>query len=83
MKDQEINDKLEQHDRNLKLYVDMKIRAVKKLLAPFIWMGKHPGWAAIIFVSCISIGIWVSHRITAKQVIEATTGIEIIDDIHE
>lgn len=84
MTDADINKKIADVDKDLKLYVDMKIRAVKKLVAPFIWMRKHPFWTIIIFLIIMSAGIWVSHRVSARQIIEATTGVKIhTEDIHE
>ena len=84
MRDEEINRRFEDQDKSLKLYVDMKIRALKRMIAPWPWIKKHPFWSILIFIAMISAGIWVSHRISLRQVIEATTGVIINgDDSHD
>jgi hypothetical protein len=65
LKDEEINKKLAQADKDLKGYVDMKIRAVK---------------SALIFVGCISVGIWVAHKIDVNKTLENMTGVSVIDN---
>ncbi len=95
MKDEEINRKFEKQDESLKEYVDLKLSAIhmpKKITdrldaleiitTPFKWMKKHPFWAIIITLVILSTLIGLSHRISIKQVIKATTGIEIIEESH-
>ena len=78
----DIDKKIADVDRDLKLYVDMKIRAVKRMLSFWIWLQKHPKISFFIFIACIAAGIWLSHRIDARQVIKNETGIEITNPRH-
>ncbi len=82
MKDDEINRRFTQHDKDIKSYIDRNRRADKRKLRLFYWISEHPWWSVLIFVVCIGIGIWISHRIDVSKTLENTTGIKIIDDRH-
>ena len=73
--EKDIDGKFEQQDKDIKLYVDMKIRAVKKMLAFWIWIGKNPKVSVFIFVLSIAIGIWVAHKIDVRHTLENSTGV--------
>ncbi len=83
MRNDEIHRLFEQQDKNLKGYVDMKIRAVMKKIAPWPWIKSHPWKSAIVLILIISAGIWVSHRISVQQVFEKVTGIELNEHDHK
>ena len=83
MRNDEIHRLNAEQDKDFKAYVDLKIRAVKKQLSLFIWIGKNPWWSALIFVVCIFIGIWISHRIDVSKTIENVTGVKVTDDRHD
>ena len=79
MKDSEIENKFEQQDRDLKLYVDMKIRAIKKPLAPFIWMQKNPGKTIAALIVMFMLSAFLFHIIDFEKTFESKTGIELKD----
>lgn len=98
MKDAEIKERFEKLDKDQKMYIDLKFKAsnnravqyiddeindVKKQVSIFIWMRKHLFWTSLIALVILSGLIGVSHRISIKQLIKATTGIEINENIHE
>ena len=76
MKDVEINRKIAEVDESTKRYVDMKIRAVKKLVAPFIWMRNNPwktlGGLIILFM----LSALAFHELDFRKLIKNRTGIE-------
>lgn len=76
MKDEEINRRLEQQDKDQRLYTDMKIRAIKKLLAPFIWMRNNPGKAIAVLVILFVVTSFLLHIIDIKETIEKMFNIE-------
>ncbi len=79
MKDSEIENRFEQQDKDLKSYVDMKIRAIKKMLAPFIWMEKNPGKTIIALIIMFMLSAFLFHVIDFKKTFERKTGIELKD----
>ena len=76
MKDAEINRKIAEVDESAKRYVDMKIRAVKKLVAPFIWMRNNPGKAVILLILLFFLSAFAFHMIDLKETIEKKFNIE-------
>lgn len=68
---------IEQRDKDIKLYVDMKIRALKKVLAPFIWMGKNPGKAAFIILLILGLFSLLFEAIDIRGTIENIFNIEL------
>jgi hypothetical protein len=70
-------------DKNVKWYINFKIRALKRKLRLFFWISNNKWWSALIFVVCISIGIWISHRINFRHTLENTTGVKIEDNRHD
>ena len=77
MRESEIDKRFEQQDRDSKLYTDMKIRSVKKMLAPFIWAGKNPGKAVLIVFIAFMLSALVFHMIDIKGTIEKRLNIEL------
>jgi hypothetical protein len=58
MREAEIDKKLEHRDKDLKGYVDMKIRAVKNAISIFIWMNKNPKISALgLFLLIVMVEI--------------------------
>ncbi len=77
MKDIDINKRFAKTDEDLKRYVDMKIRAVKKLLAPFIWMRNNP-WKTLLGLMILFMLSAVGfHMIDVKRTIEKRLNIEL------
>lgn len=62
-------------DKNVKWYINFKIRALKRKLRLFFWIAENKWWAALIFVVCIGVGIWVAHKIDINRTLENTTGV--------
>ena len=77
MRESDIDKRFEQQDRDSKLYTDMKIRSVKKLLAPFFWMAKYPKKALLILFVFVLICISVASSIDLKKFITNKFGIEL------
>lgn len=79
MRDEEINSRFERADKDAKHYTDMKIRAVKKLLAPFIWMVQNPKKAIIGFILFVMVCIGIASSINLKKMILDRFNIELQD----
>jgi len=77
MKESEVNSKLEQHDKDLRQYIDMKMRAVKKMLSVFIWMQKHPWKTLLMLFIFVGLCFFAYRVIDLKTTIENKTGIEL------
>lgn len=80
MKDSEIDRRLAEQDKAQKAYTDMKNRAVRKDIAPFVWMKKNPGKAIIILIVLFMLSAFAFHMIDIKGTIEKRFNIELKDD---
>jgi len=79
MRESDIDKRFEQHDKDVKNYVDMKFRALKKPLAPFIWASKNPGKAVIAMVILFMLSALAFHMIDLRKTIEKRFDIELKD----
>lgn len=77
MREDDIDKKLAQRDKDLKVYIDMKIRAVKKLVAHSIWVGKNPKRALLIIFVFVLLCISIASTVDLKKFIAKKFGIEL------
>lgn len=83
MKDDEINRKFAQADKDWKLWVNNKVRAWKNSLPISLWINKHPWKAVLILFAFIGLSFFVYFSavilitgVDVKETIETKTGIK-------
>lgn len=76
MKDDEINRRLAEQDKDQQHYTDMKIRAIKRQIPLFFWMGKYPRKAVFGLFLFVLMCISVANVIDIRKFIGDKFGIE-------
>lgn len=76
MKDAEIERRLAEQDKDQQHYTDMKIRAVRKQIPLFIWMGKYPRKAVLGLFLFVLMCISVANIIDIRKFVANKFGIE-------
>ena len=71
MNDEQINNKFERHDRSLKSYIDLKLRAytakTDAKLKPFIWMQSNPIKTIGILMILFMLSAFAFHYIDFEK----------------
>lgn len=80
MKKRKIKQILEDHDKGIKAYIDMKFRARFKPLALFTWMGKHLWQTGLIVLIVFSLLAALAQRLDPRDTIEEATPLEFKDN---
>lgn len=77
MRESDIDKRFAQADKDVKHYVDMKFRALKKPLAPFIWASKNPGKAVLIVFIAFILSALAFHIIDVEKFFKNRFNIEL------
>lgn len=86
MRESEIDKRFKQHDKDVKLYIDMKARAWKSANAIGLWVNKHPWKALLMLFIFIGLSFFIYFSavilitgVDVKETIETKTGIKFKD----
>ena len=75
MRDDEINRKFQDQDRDLKHYVDMKIRSVKKSVSFWAWMQEKPLRGVLLFDFAVWIAVGIYVVVDIRETIKNRAGL--------